>query len=49
MSGKMRPTVSAAIDAVNDISSPLDFSFKSLAGIQGLFCSVLLESVCFQF
>lgn len=34
MSSKTNPTVSAAIDAENDISSPLDFSYKSLAGIQ---------------
>lgn len=34
MSGKTKPTALAAIDAMNDISSPLDFSFKSLAGIQ---------------
>lgn len=34
MSSKNKPTVSAAIDAVNDIASPLDFSYKSLAEMQ---------------
>ena len=37
MTSKTKPTVSAAIDADNDITSPLDFSYKCLAGIQGLF------------
>jgi len=36
MTSKPKPTVSAAIDAVNEIASPLDFSFKSLAELQGL-------------
>jgi len=34
MSCKTKPAASAAIDAVNEIASPLDFSYKSLAGIQ---------------
>lgn len=34
MTSKTKPTVSAAIDADNDITSPLDFSYKCLAGIQ---------------
>ena len=37
MTSKTKPTVSAAIDADNDITSPLDFSYKCLAGFQGLF------------
>ena len=36
MTSKTKPAVSAAIDAVNEVASPLDFSFKSLAGLQGL-------------
>lgn len=34
MSSKSKPTVLAAVDADNAIPPPLDFSFKSLAGIQ---------------
>ena len=44
MSCKTKPAASAAIDAVNEIASPLDFSYKSLAGIQGLFCSNVFSS-----
>ena len=37
MTAKAKTTASAAIDAVNEVTSPLDFSFKSLAELQGLF------------
>lgn len=52
MSSKTKPTVSAAIDADNDITSPLDFSYKCLAEIQGLFwylirCIPLTTAVAF--
>lgn len=39
MTSKTKTSVSAAIDAVNEIASPLDFSYKSLAGLQGLLMS----------
>lgn len=35
MSSKNRTQVCAAIDATNDTSPPLDFSFRFLAGLQG--------------
>jgi len=34
MTSKTKPTVSTAIDAINEIASPLDFSYKSLAAFQ---------------
>ena len=37
MTTKTKTTVSAAIDAINEVASPLDFSFKALAELQGLF------------
>ena len=36
MSSKNKPKASSAIDAANELSSPLDFSFKALEGVQGL-------------
>lgn len=39
MTTKTKTTVSAAIDAINEVASPLDFSFKALAELQGLFMS----------
>ncbi|XP_020601344.1 leucine-rich repeat-containing protein 51-like [Orbicella faveolata] len=34
MTTKTKTTVSAAIDAINEVASPLDFSFKALAELQ---------------
>lgn len=36
MSSKNKPKASSAIDAANELSSPLDFSFKALERVQGL-------------
>lgn len=44
MTSKTKPTVSTAIDAINEISSPLDFSYKSLAAFQGLLNCLSISS-----
>lgn len=44
MTSKAKPTVSTAIDAINEIAPPLDFCYKSLAAFQGLLNCLSISS-----